>query len=345
MHNSYRGRWLLRNSKSCFHSLADSRKHSSLMSNTSNTDGRVADAVREHWADRLLPRRWRPYARLARLERPIGWWLLLLPGWWAIALAQIPSGGGLVNVWYLVLFLVGAVVMRGAGCTFNDVVDRDFDGSVERTRSRPIPSGQVSVKAAKIFMIALSLTGFLVLIQFNWYAIMLGVISLATVAVYPFMKRFTYWPQVFLGIAFNWGALLGWAAVRGHLEWPAVVLYLGGISWTLAYDTIYAHQDKEDDLLIGIKSTALKFGSATPKWLAGFFTLALALIAAAGFTAGAGIIYFTGVAGAGLHAVWQMTRLDIDDPGRCLALFRSNRNFGLIIFAATVLDALFRINA
>jgi 4-hydroxybenzoate polyprenyltransferase len=203
----------------------------------------------------------------------------------------------------------------------------------------------VSVKAAKMFMIALSLTGFLVLVQFNWYAIMLGVMSLALVAIYPFMKRFTYWPQVFLGLAFNWGALLGWAAVRGHLEWAAVLLYLGGISWTLAYDTIYAHQDKEDDLLIGVKSTALKFGAATPKWLVFFFALALALIAAAGHLAGAGIIFFTGIAGAALHAAWQMARLDIDDPTRCLQLFRSNRNFGLIILAAAVLDSLFRINA
>ena len=313
------------------------------MTESTNTDGRVADAEHAHWADRVLPPGWRPYARLARLERPIGWWLLLLPGWWAIALAQIPSGGGVPNIWYLVLFLVGAIVMRGAGCTFNDIVDRDFDGSVARTRSRPIPSGQVSVRNAKIFMIVLSLTGFLVLIQFNWFAIGLGVLSLATVAIYPFMKRFTYWPQVFLGIAFNWGALLGWAAVRGELEWASVLLYLGGISWTLAYDTIYAHQDKEDDLLIGIKSTALKFGDSTPSWLAGFFALALALIGAAGFTAGAGIIFFSALAGAALHAAWQMTRLDIDDSGRCLMLFRSNRHFGLIIFAGCVLDSLFRI--
>jgi len=315
------------------------------MKQTTENDGRVADAVHEHWADRVLPRSLRPYARLARLERPIGWWLLLLPGWWAIAMAQVADGGGLPNIWYLVLFLVGAMVMRGAGCTFNDIVDRNFDASVARTRSRPIPSGQVTVGQAKAFMIGLSLTGFLVLMQFNWYAIMLGVLSLVTVAVYPFMKRFTYWPQVFLGIAFNWGALLGWAAVRGHLEWPAILMYLGGISWTLAYDTIYAHQDKEDDIAIGIKSTALKFGAATPKWLGFFFALTFALLFAAGWTAGAGIIFFTGLAGAALHGAWQLARLDIDDADRCLMLFRSNRNFGLIIFGGIMLDSLLKASS
>ena len=313
------------------------------MMQTTNNDGRVADAVREHWADRLLPRAVRPYARLARLERPIGWWLLLLPGWWAIAMAQTASGSGVANLWYLALFLVGAVVMRGAGCTFNDIVDRDFDAAVARTRSRPIPSGQVSVGQAKMFMIALSLTGFLVLMQFNWFAVSLGALSLATVAVYPFMKRFTYWPQVFLGIAFNWGALLGWAAVRGELELPAILMYLGGISWTLAYDTIYAHQDKEDDLAIGIKSTALKFGAATPKWLVLFFGLTFILLFASGFYAGTGIIFYTGLAAAALHAAWQLARLDVDDPDRCLMLFRSNRNFGLIVFAGIILDNFLRL--
>lgn len=315
------------------------------MTQTTDNDGQVADAVRKHWADHVLPRSARPYARLARLERPIGWWLLLLPGWWAIAMAQIMSGGGVANVWFLALFFVGAVVMRGAGCTFNDIVDKDFDAAVARTRSRPIPSGQVTVGQAKAFMIALSLTGFVVLIQFNWFAVGLGVLSLATVAVYPFMKRFTYWPQIFLGIAFNWGALLGWAAVRGQLELPAILMYLGGISWTLAYDTIYAHQDKEDDLAIGIKSTALKFGAATPKWLTLFFGLALVLLAAAGFSAGAGIIFYTGLAGAALHATWQLARLDVDNPELCLMLFRSNRNFGLIVFGGIMLDSLVRLSS
>ncbi|MGI9464083.1 MAG: 4-hydroxybenzoate octaprenyltransferase, partial [Aestuariivirgaceae bacterium] len=238
---------------------------------TQSTDGQVADAVKLHWADHWLPAAARPYARLCRLERPIGWWLLLLPCWWSIALAQINSGGGMPDIKLLVLFLLGAVLMRGAGCTFNDIIDRDFDAQVARTRSRPIPSGQVSVNKARLFLIVQALIAFIILMQFNWFAVALGIASLITVVIYPFMKRFTYWPQFFLGLAFNWGALLGWAAVLGRLDPAALVLYAGGISWTLAYDTIYAHQDKEDDVLIGVKSTALKFGAATHKWLAGFF--------------------------------------------------------------------------
>ena len=309
------------------------------MSDSTPAGGRVADAVHRHWADRFLPAGWRPYARLARLERPIGWWLLLLPGWWAIALARGAGGGGLPDLKLLALFLIGAVAMRGAGCTYNDIVDRDFDAQVARTRSRPIPSGQVSVTGAKIFLIAQALVGFVILIQFNTFAIALGVASLLTIAVYPHMKRYTYWPQVFLGIAFNWGALLGWAAVAGRLDPAALVLYAGGIFWTLAYDTIYAHQDKEDDILIGVKSTALRLGAASPKWLAGFFAMALILIDAAGWLSGAGIIFHTAMAAAALHAAWQLSRLDIDDPGRCLKLFRANRDFGLIIFAGAFADA------
>jgi 4-hydroxybenzoate polyprenyltransferase len=303
-------------------------------------DGRVADAVVRHWADRWLPAPLRPYARLARLERPIGWWLLLLPGWWSIALARTAEGGGLPDLWYLALFLVGAIAMRGAGCTYNDIVDRDFDTKVARTRSRPIPSGQVSLAQAKAFLIAQALVGLLVLVQFNRFAIALGVLSLVTILVYPWMKRITYWPQLFLGIAFNWGALLGWAAVTGNLALSPLVLYAGGILWTLAYDTIYAHQDKEDDILIGVKSTALRLGRTTPAWLAGFFALAVALIDAAGWLAGAGILFHVGVAGAALHAAWQLFRLDIDDAAGCLKLFRANRDFGLLVFAGAFLDAL-----
>jgi 4-hydroxybenzoate polyprenyltransferase len=306
------------------------------------TDEPVADALPRHWVDHWLPVAARPYARLARLERPIGWWLLLLPGWWSIALAQVAAGGGLPDIRLLTLFLIGAIVMRGAGCTFNDIVDRDFDARVARTRSRPIPSGKVSLRQAQAFLVLLAFIGLAILLQFNLFAIALGALSLLTIVVYPFMKRVTYWPQVFLGIAFNWGALLGWAAVHGRLDAAAIVLYLGGIAWTLAYDTIYAHQDKEDDALIGIKSTALKLGASTPRWLACFFAAALGLIAAAGWLAGAGPLYHIGVAAAGLHAVWQLARLDIDDPARCLKLFRSNRDFGLLIFAAAVADSLIR---
>jgi len=312
------------------------------MTDQQTTDGRVADAVKLHWADHWLPAGFRPYARLARLERPIGWWLLLLPCWWSIALAQTSAGGGVPDIKMIVLFMLGAILMRGAGCTFNDIVDREFDSQVARTRSRPIPSGQVSLSNARLFLIAQALIAFAILMQFNWFAVGLGIASLVTVVIYPFMKRFTYWPQFFLGLAFNWGALLGWAAVLGRLDAAAVVLYAGGIAWTLAYDTIYAHQDKEDDILIGVKSTALKFGAATHKWLAGFFALALVLIDTAGWMAGAGLMFHVGIAGAALHSVWQLSRLDIDDPDRCLMLFRANRTFGLIVFAGAAADSIIK---
>ena len=300
---------------------------------------RVADA-RGNWVDTWAPAAARPYLRLARLDRPIGTWLLLWPCWWSLALVALAEGPRLPDPVLIALFGIGAVVMRGAGCTYNDLVDREFDAMVARTRSRPIPSGQVSVRQARIFMVALALTGFAVLIQFNWFAIALGVASLGLVAIYPFMKRVTYWPQLFLGFAFNWGALLGWAAVAGGLDAAPVVLYVAGISWTLGYDTIYAHQDKEDDALIGIKSTALRFGGATKHWLTGFYTLAIAGIAAAGLLAGAGVVFLAGVALGAVHLAWQVATLDADNSDRCLKLFRSNRDFGAIIFAAIVADAM-----
>lgn len=302
----------------------------------------VADAPPDNWVDRFMPRPWRPYARLMRLDRPIGLWLLLIPCWWGLALAQIAQGGGLPNLWYGLLFLVGALIMRGAGCTLNDLADRDFDAQVARTRSRPIPSGQVSVKAALAFLILQCLAGLAILLQFNWPTVVLGAASLVLVAIYPFMKRFTYWPQVFLGLAFNWGALVGWSAIHGEIAWPAVLLYLGGISWTLAYDTIYAHQDKEDDVLIGVKSTALKLGTASVTWIAGFFILALALIEASLWLAQAGLLAHMGVAAAALHAAWQIARLDIDNPQNCLKLFRSNRDLGLLLLLGLLLDTLTR---
>lgn len=310
------------------------------MKDVSSQDMRVADAVEGHWADRVLPQWSRPYARLARLERPIGWWLLLLPCWWGLLLGQIAAGGGLPNLWHALLFLIGAVVMRGAGCTLNDIADRDFDAQVARTRSRPIPAGQVNARQAMVFLAALCLTGLVVLLQFNWFTIVIGAASLLIVAVYPFMKRITYWPQAVLGLAFNWGALVGWSATHGALSWPPVLLYAGGIAWTLAYDTIYAHQDKEDDVLIGVKSTALKFGDRSLPWLALFFATALALIDAAIWLAGGGLIAHLGVAGAALHAGWQLSRFDASDSARCLELFRSNRIFGLIITLTLLLDCL-----
>lgn len=295
------------------------------------------DAVRGHWLMRLLPPPAEPYARLARLDRPIGWWLLLLPCWWSSALAADASGRG-PNLWHLVLFLIGAVAMRGAGCTYNDIVDRDIDAAVARTRLRPIPSGQVSVAQAKIFLAAQALIGLLVLLQFNWFTVLLGIASLITIAVYPFMKRFTDWPQVALGVAFSWGALMGWAALFGELAAAPLLLYVGGILWTIGYDTIYAHQDKEDDALIGIHSTALLFGVRTRLYLAAFYAGATLLFAASFIAAGVGWLGYAGLIVGAIQLAWQVAALDIDDPRDCLRKFRSNRDYGLILFAGLLAD-------
>ena len=303
----------------------------------SESTGRVADAT-GNWVDSLAPSYARPYLRLARLDRPIGSWLLLMPCWWSVGLAGMHNDR-FPSLWHIVLFFIGAFAMRGAGCTWNDLVDRDLDGRVERTRSRPIPSGQVTVAQATMFMVAQALVGFLVLIQFNRFTVATGIASLLVVVVYPFMKRITYWPQIFLGLAFSWGALMGWPAAFGRLDWPAVVLYAGSILWVIGYDTIYAHQDRDDDLLIGIKSTALLFGERTPTMLATFYAGAIVFIAAAGFMAGGGIIFTIGIVAFSAHLAWQVSRLDIDDPAHCLVLFKSNRNAGLILFAAMLVDA------
>ncbi len=319
------------------------------MSEASETpEGQVADAVRGNWVDRLAPPATRPYLRLSRADRPIGTWLLLLPCWWGLFLAAGAGGNGLAlaDLWLFVGSAIGAFLMRGAGCTWNDITDRHIDGAVARTRSRPIPSGQVSVKQALIWLVAQAVMAFAVLLTFNIDAIVLGIASLVTVAVYPFAKRFTWWPQVFLGLAFNWGALLLWTAQSGRLGWPAVLLYLGGISWTLFYDTIYAHQDREDDALIGVKSTARLFADNTAIWLRGFLILTMALMAAAALMAlatakASGLaLAVLGVGGMGLHMLWQLQRLDIDDADTCLRLFRANRDTGLIValfFAAAAL--------
>ncbi len=312
--------------------------YTAAMSTVSKHDGPVADAVRGHWAERYLPVGARPYARLARLERPIGWWLLLAPCWWGLLLGQIAHGDRWPNLWFAALFLVGAVVMRGAGCTLNDIADRDFDAQVARTRSRPIPSGQVSVKQAALFLAALCLFGLVILLQFNRFSVVLGILSLVIVAIYPFMKRVTYWPQAFLGLAFNWGALVGWSATNGSLSWPPLIFYAAGICWTLAYDTIYAHQDMEDDVLIGVKSTALKFGDSSIYWISGFFAASLGLLELSLWFAGTSLISHMGVAAAALHAAWQVTRFDAKDSRRCLELFRSNRIFGLLIVIPLLLD-------
>ena len=302
-------------------------------------DTTVADAVRGHWADRWIPPAIRPYARLARLERPIGWWLLLWPCWWSAALAAVASHRPWPDPWHLVLFLVGAVAMRGAGCTYNDIVDRDIDAMVARTRSRPIPSGRVTVAQARAFMLALALVGFLVLIQFNRFAVVTGIASLGTIAIYPFMKRVTDWPQFVLGLAFSWGALMGWAAAFGRLDPAAFALYAGCILWTIGYDTIYAHQDKEDDAVVGVRSTALLFAGATRPALSAFYAAAVMLILVAFRLAGVGPAGYLGLAGMAAHLAWQVRRLDIDDPDTCLMLFRANRMTGWILFVGLVVDA------
>jgi 4-hydroxybenzoate polyprenyltransferase len=300
--------------------------------------GRVADST-GNWVDGHAPRWMQPYLRLSRFDRPIGAWLLLIPCWWSAGLAAIAARAPWPNPWHLILFFIGAFVMRGAGCTWNDIVDRDLDGRVERTRSRPIPSGQVSVARAAAFLIAQALVGLAVLLTFNGFTIVTGIASLAVVAVYPFMKRITYWPQIVLGLAFSWGALMGWAAWFGRLDPAAYLLYAGSIAWVIGYDTIYAHQDREDDALIGVKSTARLFGDRTKPMLAVFYAAAVVLIAAAGYEARAGLIFAAGLAAFAIHLGWQITRLDIADPDICLAVFKSDRDAGLILFAGMVLDA------
>jgi 4-hydroxybenzoate polyprenyltransferase len=304
----------------------------------SEVPGRVADAA-GNWVDGRAPTIARPYLRLARLDRPIGAWLLLMPCWWSVGLAGM-AADRLPSLWHIALFFIGAFAMRGAGCTWNDLVDRNLDGKVERTRSRPIPSGQVTVTQAAVFMLAQALVGLLVLLQFNLFTILTGLASLVVVAVYPFMKRVTYWPQIFLGLAFSWGALMGWPAAFGRLDGAAFVLYAGSIAWVIGYDTIYAHQDRVDDLMIGIKSTALLFGKNTPAMLTVFYTLAVVLIGLAGLMAGGGVIFVLGLLAFGAHLAWQIVTVDIDDPAHCLKLFRANRDAGLVLFGAMLIDAM-----
>lgn len=299
--------------------------------------GQVADAVKGNWVDHLAPAWTRPYLRLSRADRPIGTWLLLLPCWWGALLAASLAGElTLRTIWILIGCALGAWLMRGAGCTWNDITDREFDAAVARTKSRPIPSGQVSVKQAAIWMALQCLISFAILISFGKLAIILGIASLIPVAIYPFAKRFTWWPQVFLGIAFNWGALLAYAAVADELSAAPVFLYLAGIAWTLFYDTIYAHQDKEDDAMIGIKSTARLFGTNTATWLRRFIIISIVLFAGAVIEAlidGSILSMLFAIGGAwamGWHMTWQLKKLDIDDPENCMMLFRSNRDTGLL---------------
>jgi len=308
----------------------------------SSATARVADST-NNWVDTIAPLWSRPYLRLSRFDRPIGSWLLLMPCWWSAALASGAVHDLRLLPSTIILFFIGAFVMRGAGCTWNDITDRDLDGRVERTRSRPIPSGQVSVRQALAFLVAQALVGLLVLVQFNRFAIGTGIASLLVVAVYPFMKRITYWPQVVLGLAFSWGALMGFTVIENRIGAPALLLYGGSIAWVIGYDTIYAHQDREDDALIGIKSTARLFEHNTRPALVVFYALAVALIGAALALSGARWPAYVGLAAFAAHLGWQVARLDIADPAGCLRLFRSNRDAGLLLFAAFVADAVLRV--
>ncbi len=307
----------------------------------SDTAVRVADAT-GNWVDTVAPQWSRPYLRLARFDRPIGSWLLLIPCWWSAALAAgIAHDLSRLPLW-IALYFVGAFVMRGAGCTWNDITDRDLDAKVERTRSRPIPAGQVTAKQALVFLVAQALIGLVVLLQFNWFAVATGVASLLIVAIYPFMKRITWWPQIVLGLAFSWGALMGFAVAFATIDRTALLLYAGAICWVIGYDTIYAHQDAEDDALIGIKSTARLFGARTHLALVAFYGLAVVLIAAALISAGVHVAAWVGLAAFAAHLFWQISRLKIADTALCLRVFKSNRDAGFLLFAGLVVDAVLR---
>jgi 4-hydroxybenzoate polyprenyltransferase len=299
---------------------------------------RLPDAPPGNWVDRWAPAAWRPYAKLARFDRPIGAWLLLFPCWWSQGLAEISQDRAYPNPRFLLLFLIGAFVMRGAGCAYNDIVDRDVDAKVARTAGRPIPSGQVTVRQALAFTVALCLVGLAVLLQFNWPTVFLGASSLLLVAAYPFFKRFTYWPQVMLGLTFKWGALVGWSAVTGKLQLPTLLLYAGSVLWTIGYDTIYAHQDKEDDLMAGLKSTALRFGDKTKPWVTGFYAGAMLLWIAAAVLSGGHFVLLAALGLAGALLAWQVSTLDIDDSANCLKRFRANREVGWVFFGGIVAE-------
>ncbi len=296
-----------------------------------------ADAARGNIVDRFAPRPWQPYLRMARIDRPIGWWLLLLPCWWSAALAAATANTS-PRFDHLLLFLLGAIAMRGAGCVWNDIVDRDLDRQVERTRNRPLPSGQISVRNAVLFATMLCLVGLAVLLSLNGFAIGLGFLSLLPVAVYPFMKRITDYPQAVLGMAFSWGALMGWAAFYGSLGAAPVILYIAAIGWVIGYDTIYALQDIEDDGIVGIRSTARRFGVRAPVFITVCYGATLILLALSfalvnlGWPAWLGLLLFAA------HLVWQIRTVTVDDPAQALRLFKSNRDAGLMLFAGLLID-------
>ncbi len=302
------------------------------MSNTYKPESATDIAV-GNWIDKFIPALLRPYCRLARLDRPIGTWLLLLPCWWGVALASSTSTDlTWSDPYLLLLFAVGSLVMRGAGCTWNDIVDRELDALVKRTATRPLPSGAVSVRSATVFLFILVLLGFTVLIQLNTYSIMLGIAAIILVIIYPFMKRVTFWPQAFLGLTFNWGALVGWTAVKGELSWPPLMLYAAGIAWTLGYDTIYAHQDKIDDMQIGIKSSAIKLGALTKPLLWLFYGSAILLLTILGTAFKFSLIYAGILVVVACGFIWQIISVDLNDARDCLAKFQMNKWVGLLVF-------------
>lgn len=304
-----------------------------------NPAGRVADAPASNWVDRFAPDAFKPWLRIMRADRPIGAWLLLWPCWWSVALSS-RADSDFPDIKLLVLFAIGAFAMRSAGCIYNDIIDRDIDARVARTQGRPLASGQISLGSAVVCAVALSLIGLTVLLQFNPFAIALGFGSVGIVLIYPFMKRVTFWPQAVLGLAFSWGALMGWAAYFESLDLAPIVLYAAAIAWTIGYDTIYAHQDKEDDLLMGLKSTALRFGSNTSSWLSLFYGVTIGGLAFCGWEIGAGIFFFLGLMVAAAHLAWQVVTLNVADPQNCLDRFRSNNLFGAIVFMAMIFDTI-----
>ncbi|MBD20824.1 MAG: 4-hydroxybenzoate octaprenyltransferase [Rhodospirillaceae bacterium] len=286
-----------------------------------------SDIPTDNWLVKHTPKNWHPFIRLARFDRPIGTWLLLFPCWWSLSMAT--HNFLLVHeiIYLFTIFGIGALIMRGAGCTYNDIIDRNFDSKVSRTKSRPLPSGEVTLNKAICFLGVLIIIGFLILSTLNDNAILVGVLSLILVFTYPFMKRVTFWPQLFLGLTFNWGALLAWAAVKEEISFTAVLLYLGGVFWTLGYDTIYAHQDRIDDPDAGIKSTARFLGPGSKPWLYLFYLVALILFICAGLTLGISWPFYFGLTFGALQLLWQVWDLDLNSPKDCLAKFKSNRLF------------------
>ena len=306
--------------------------------NATDASPAPADADRGNWVDRRAPKAARPYLRLIRADRPIGVWLLFIPCLWGTSLAAAEGARGWLVLWHAALFAIGAYVMRGAGCAYNDIIDKDFDARVARTANRPIPARHMTVRQAWITLFCLCFVGLLVLVQFNRFTIFLGLGSLALVAAYPFMKRITWWPQAWLGLTFNWGALVGYSAATSGLSAAAFAVYGAGVFWTLGYDTIYAHQDKEDDALIGVKSSARRLGGSTKPALMVFFAAVIALFAMAGVFSRFSAVYFIALMLPMAHFVWQLRALNTEDGDNCLKLFKKNRDAGLLLLAPLLLE-------